>query len=116
MTKSIATETAKKAFITPPGEYCQFRGLAVDVVCISIKKGLQCWSFIQSQCRKKDPQNAARIEYFVYVCNKTGTSHKLVFALTMLDSNILMEKERGLISGTFNYTAKEKDCSKWTHC
>lgn len=29
---------SKKAFITPPGEYCQFRRPAVDVVCISIKK------------------------------------------------------------------------------
>lgn len=29
---------SKKAFITLPGEYCQFCGLAVDVVCISIKK------------------------------------------------------------------------------
>lgn len=89
MTKSIATES-KKAFIMPAGEYCQFRGLAVDVVCISIKKGLQRWSFIQSQCHRKDPQNAARIKYFVFSVIMWGHGTSLAFGSPVLYYSIQM--------------------------
>lgn len=60
----------------PPGEDCQFRRPAVDVVCISIKNRL-CWSFIQSHCCKRDPQSAVKIARLVYMCNKAHAAVRI---------------------------------------